>query len=806
MFNPVKDDSKEGSRARRQIWSTEAIDCALEGLRAGKRLLANPFYENNTKLLKSDLNFERTPEELSEYKKCMSDVLYFADQCKLMTPEGIQHVQFRDYQKKYLRHVQDNRLSIYLACRQCGKCVTFWTRVTIRIDWALLNVRNSARVKTYFDKRYRQADGCYELPLYEIYNLYDKRPSWKIRYFLYRYLPRRLAQEFISELDFFLENPSRAQDGKIMHEFGVSGISIKSDRGFFPMYKVFMTIPFWVYRLRLSNGLRLECADHHLVFDSHNFIHRVSDLILIPEDTQIATIEGPAHIEKIELGYGAVCMCDVSVRSGTHSYYSDGILSHNTTTSAIFLLWYVLFNIDKNALVIGSKRRVAIEILDKLKKIFYELPYYLKPGVLKWNESEVVFDNGCRILAEATTINSGISYTFHCVLADEFAHVPPNILDKFYNNLFPTITAGKARFMITSTQNGRNLFYRLYKAAEAGENDYAPFKTDWYEVPEWDPAEKVWRARDEDWHKRQVANYGSEEAFNAQFGTNFDISTNTLISQKKLRSLSPQKFESQDLWGVSKPEEWFWSPGLEPMTELRKRALIITCDLSEQIGQDYSVFEIWGLSQKEGKTIYELLGYYRSNRTDREISARSLLELVTNYISQDRLILSNERNTYGEIFVKTLLDLAEKEFPSFDPGCLCKYWNETQTQWKYGCRISPGSKTTHCGLFKELLEKDLILASEERFVYELENFIDSDGGGHYSASFGHDDMVMAGVQLIYVSETLQHKILLEEIAEGGSLRESLDDWDQYGALGDISRQLEIYGHADFLRDNRARLR
>ena len=105
-----------------------------------------------------------------------------------------------------------------------------------------------------------------------------------------------------------------------------------------------------------------------------------------------------------------------------------------TTTSAIFMLWYTLFNTDKNSLVVGNKRKTAIEILDKTKKIFIELPFFLRPGVYKWNESEPAFDNGCRIMAEATTINSGISFTFHCILSDEFAHLPANILDKFYNN------------------------------------------------------------------------------------------------------------------------------------------------------------------------------------------------------------------------------------------------------------------------------------------------------------------------------------------------------------------------------------
>ena len=122
-FNPVKVDPNNG-RASKVVWSTEAIDAAIEGLNKGYKLKANPFYDNNTKLLKSDLLFERTPEEMKRYKECMNDILEFAKECQLMTPKGIMHVKLRDYQEKYLQHLQNNRLSIYLACRQCAKTTT----------------------------------------------------------------------------------------------------------------------------------------------------------------------------------------------------------------------------------------------------------------------------------------------------------------------------------------------------------------------------------------------------------------------------------------------------------------------------------------------------------------------------------------------------------------------------------------------------------------------------------------------------------------------------------------------------------
>ena len=560
-FNPIKED-KDGVRAKRTIWSTKSLDLALRGIEQGKKLVANPFYENNTKLLKGDLVFQRTQEEIEEWIRCKNDIIYFVEKyCKLMTPEGIKYVKMRDYQKRYLNHLVDNRLSIYLACRQCGK----------------------------------------------------------------------------------------------------------------------------------------------------------------------------------------------------------------TTTSAVFMLHYILFNVDKNALVLGNKRKTAVEILDKAKKIYFELPYFLKPGIYKWNEAEIVLDNGCRLMAEATTINSGISFTFHCVLADEFAHIAPNIIEKFYNNLFPTITAGKARFMITSTQNGYNLFYRLYKAAEAKINEYGAFKTDWDEVPEWNPDTRQWEKRDEKWHQLQVANYGSEEAFNAQFGTNFDVSANTLIAQKILRrnKESLREFKNKDLFGITLSDCYYWHPDYEPMEMLRNDYLVMTCDLAEGIGGDYTVFLIHRMLDMDVDRL-ECIGYFRSAEHLRENCTKSLQTLICTYTNQEHLLLSYEKNTYGELFYRDLMDNMEKDpliAQRFDTSILVKYYNETGSRYVIGIKLTPGNKSSHCLLFKNTYERSKYIFNDTMFMAELGNFVD-DGTGHYKASFGHDDIAMAAIQSEFVRATLQYKILRDEFTSG----------------------------------------
>lgn len=556
VFNPVKEDLS-GVQAKRMIWSSKSLELAFEGLKQGRKLVANPFYENNTKLLKGDLVFDRSKEEIEEWLRCKNDIIYFVEKyCKLMTPEGIKHVKLRDYQQKYLKHLMDHRLSIYLACRQCGK----------------------------------------------------------------------------------------------------------------------------------------------------------------------------------------------------------------TTTSAVFMLHYILFNIDKNALVLGNKRKTAVEILDKAKKIYLELPYFLKPGIYKWNEAEIVLDNGCRLMAEATTINSGISFTFHCVLSDEFAHIQPNIMDKFYNNLFPTITAGKARFMITSTQNGYNLFYRLYKAAEAGINEYAPFKTDWYEVPEWNPEKRCWEKRDEAWHQMQVANYGSEESFNKQFGTNFDVSANTLISMKIMNKKNQHLFEfvEKEMPGVPYSNAWKWHPEFDPI-DCRKEYLVCTTDIAEGAGGDYTVCSVHRMIEP-GTDKLECIGYFRSNTLTRELATLSIQTFVSLMCHPDRTLLSFERNVYGDLFIRLLQDNFDKNVPgcqNYDNSLLVKYYNDTFTKFEYGIKITSGNKSKYCLLYKEAYENDVLINDSAEYMVELNNFTDK-GNGTYAAAFGHDDMVMTEVQLMFVKSTLQYKLMKDD--------------------------------------------
>lgn len=560
-----------------------------------------------------------------------------------------------------------------------------------------------------------------------------------------------------------LEFLNEYSDDKILHSFETSGIEILSDEGWSKMTHIHETKPFDVYTLILENGMSIDCADNHIVFCKDNVEKYVKDL---SEDDSVITQYGLYKVISVTKKQNKLNMVDCTVDNTKHSYYSNGILSHNTTTSAIFLLHYILFNTDKNSLVLGNKRKTAVEILDKIRKIFYEIPHFLKPGVLKWNESEIAFDNGCRCMAEATTINSGISFTFHCVLADEFAHIPPNILDKFYNNLFPTITAGKARFIISSTQNGFNLFQKLYIAAENGENDYGAFRTDWWEVPEWNPDTHTWDKRDDEWKRRQVANYGSEEAFEAQFGTRFMVNCSSLIENRVLneRLSESVKFVNKYLLGVLNSEYFHWLPDYEPNEELIRENLLITIDIGEGLKRDYTVFVISRV-YPNGKI--KALGYFKSNTIRVETCALILCRLISSHINQNRCLISFEVNTYGQLFFKCIRDISE-QYSSLEHGSdidynmFIRYDNENAKI--PGIKLTSKNKPVFCSLFKQEFENGDIEFSSSEFLREVENFVDIKDNGSYSAIVGHDDIVMAAIQISAARQTDKFKYFLQEIS------------------------------------------
>ena len=75
-FDPIK-RSKDGN-VDSVIWTTKALDTAVDAINKGLPLKANPFVGRVTQLLKPDLVYKRTKEEMDDYIHCMQDPIFFA--------------------------------------------------------------------------------------------------------------------------------------------------------------------------------------------------------------------------------------------------------------------------------------------------------------------------------------------------------------------------------------------------------------------------------------------------------------------------------------------------------------------------------------------------------------------------------------------------------------------------------------------------------------------------------------------------------------------------------------------------------
>ena len=272
-----------------------------------------------------------------------------------------------------------------------------------------------------------------------------------------------------------------------------------------------------------------------------------------------------------------------------------------TVTASIFNAWYLTFNTDKNTLLLANKSDSTKEIIDKAKTVVENLPYFMKPGIIKYDVMNVRCDNGCRLIGQSTTAKSGIGFTIHNLYLDEFAHIHPSIAESFYENVYPTLSASNvSRITITSTPNGFNKFYQIYAGAERGDNVYNAQRIDWWEHPD----------RDDAWYERELGNLGSIEAFNKQYGNEFVSSSNLLldpISIKKMRKRAKKyihhEFDEFDYISIDVKGFLEWDANFD-IDECRnpEKFWLFSVDIAEGNGGDASViniFELQPMNMKE---------------------------------------------------------------------------------------------------------------------------------------------------------------------------------------------------------------
>ena len=83
-----------------------------------------------------------------------------------------------------------------------------------------------------------------------------------IQYFIYKLI------QLVEYFEYFNKDLDQDDvDKKIMDSISLNGYKVLSDTGYVDMFEIHKTQPYRSYRVTLENGLSIECADNHILFN-----------------------------------------------------------------------------------------------------------------------------------------------------------------------------------------------------------------------------------------------------------------------------------------------------------------------------------------------------------------------------------------------------------------------------------------------------------------------------------------------------------------------------------------------------------
>lgn len=683
---------------------------------------------------------------------------------------------------------------------------------------------------------------------------------------------------------------------KILNSIGVLDLKVKTDTGYERITDLHLTQPYRHYILKTDSYL-LSCADNHIVFDENYNETFVKDLNI---GDLIWTESGLERVKFLKLDKFKSSMFDATIDHENHRLYTNGILSHNTISSAIFMLHTILFNNDKNVMIVANKGDTAVEIVDKIKSIYTLLPFFLKPGIKTWNQKSLTFENGCRIKTSARSKTPAIGFTIDVLYLDEFAHIPSNIIEPYYTAAFPTVSAVQnSKIIITSTPNGMNLFHRLLIDAERPDgdplkNNYKAMRVYWHQVPgrfvtylRLNPhklyeygvtKEDIFdmitqrypsnitkthmgfnsdlqkdiisvfnneQCSDEDikalnfidskgmevplraigemttWKEEAVKDIGGEDAFNQEYGLRFINSSKSLLSEAIIENLLNNKknYKFEEIYEFDiklkfsyKELRWVDDPELFIPINRQTDKFVISVDIAEGLGLDYSIINIFKITKKPLELIeiqkntyksvtdfirLEQVGLFRSNLVSVKQLAELLYVLAFDYLNPENVKIVLELNNYGNTLLAELPHVFDGN-NDYGSSIFFRYKHRVDSpEERTGLKVGENKNLMVKDYQDYMISKGFVVNNEET-VREITTFVKhttSSGNTRYAADVGHDDCVMTIVNASTVFAKYDFKEMVEEYLDSDStfktyVNECLKDVE-YNEVADYGQLLRV---------------
>lgn len=663
-----------------------------------------------------------TVDQAESLWQCEDDPIYFAKNfVKVQHPKhgAIPFIMY-PYQERAIEAFLNNRWSIIKCGRQMGKCVTGDTLVDIQVKPSGLKLQV---LKWFFsgfgfmmpiETQAAIVAWCVSAETVTIRELHE------------RLSPREVAI------------PGEDGELKFISEGRQAGLMVLSEDGYVDVIASRQTVEYHPWRLTLEDGYDLVCADHHLVSTDRGLL-RVNELTF---EDYVHTKTGPQRVLDVQATDDEPeLMYDLEIGSDDHLYFTNGILSHNTTVISVYLLWYACFKEDKHVLVASKDSAGALDVMDRIRFAYEELPMWLKPGVTAYNRHSIEFDNGSSIRSVATTENTGRGKSLALLMIDELAFIKPSIQQAMWISLAPTLSTGGA-CIISSTPNGDSeLFAQLWRQAVSGLETEVPTDADEEQVEEFYPIDVKWNEhpdRTETYRQTMIKKIG-EEKFRQEYACEFLSSDPLLINTLTLSN-------------IKEVEPFYVDKGFSFWKELSPhKTYLIGVDVAEGMGKDFSTIQLVELET------LEQVAEFRNNKIKEDQLYDAIKYILTKLRGvQDpqtgkrpSVYWSFENNSAGAAI--GVLYANDEKFPDWDTLELVN--DKKDKSSRYGMRTTNKSKVEACRFLKKLVERvNGLNIKSKTLLFELKNYV-ATGASYAAKPGGTDDLVSA---MLIVSRIVEY--------------------------------------------------
>lgn len=293
------------------------------------------------------------------------------------------------------------------------------------------------------------------------------------------------------------------------------------------------------------------------------------------------------------------------------------------------------------------------------------------------------------------------------------------------------------------------------------------------------------------WKEEAIKDIGGEDAFNQEYGLRFINSSKSLLNESLIDELLKGKknyiFEQipefdRKLRFSYNDLKWIDDDSVFIPLRRKEYKFVISVDISEGLGQDYSIINIFKISKKPKELIelqrpsyksivdffrLEQVGLFRNNFVSVKQLSEILYMIVFDYLNSENVKVVLELNNYGNTLLAEMPHVFDGN-NNYGSSIFVRYKHRADaTEEKIGLKVGE-NKNLMVKDYQDLMQSKGFSITNEDNIREITTFVKhvtTSGNIRYAADVGHDDTVMTIVNTTSMFVKPEFREMVEDFSK-----------------------------------------